>query len=221
MRSALLAATALLGFTVPYAAQATLISSATSTTAGLSTGCNVNDGGSGSITTSCSGGGFSTVSITAGGPPQLTPPDLSATTLTVTTTPLATATTLSVDITSSGWLFPGGPVEALFTVNNLVGAGIGPFILSASSPTGTLTHSFAGSGAATDGPTVLGAFNADAAHFDLTFAASALPQSVDATIEIVGVPVAEPGGLALMGVGLVGLGWIVSRRRNIVSSLPA
>ena len=61
MKTLLLAATALLGFSVPYAANATLISSATSTTAGLSTGCNVNDGGSGSITASCSGGGFSTV----------------------------------------------------------------------------------------------------------------------------------------------------------------
>jgi hypothetical protein len=34
------------------------------------------------------------------------------------------------------------------------------------------------------------------------------------------VPAGEPAGLAIMGVGLVGLGWIVSRRRN-VSSLPA
>jgi hypothetical protein len=220
MKSVLLAGVTLLGF-VPYAAQATLISSATSTTAGLSAGCNANDGGSGSLTVNCSGGGFSTVSINAGAPPQLTPPDLSATTLTVTTTPLATATTLSVDIASSGWLFPGGPVEALFTVNNLIGAGVGPFVLSASSPVGTLTHTFAGSGAATDGPTVLAAFNSDAAHFDLTFAASTSPQSVDATIEIVGVPASEPAGLALMGVGLVGLGWIVSRRRNVSSQLPA
>lgn len=213
MKSALLAAVALAGFSVPYAANATLISAASSTGGALTAGCNVNDGGTGSIAATCSGGGFSTVSITAAAPPQLNPPDLSATTLTVTTTPLGATTTLSVDITSSGWTFAGGPVEALFTVNNLIGAGTGPFVLSASSPTGTLTHTFNGAGSASDGPTVLGAFNSDAAHFDLTFGPSALAQSIDATIEIVGVtPAKEPAALAIMGLGLIGLTAVRYRR---------
>ena len=67
--------------------------------------------------------------------------------------------TLDVDITSSGFTFPGGPVEGLFTINNLIGGGTGPFVLTASSPLGSVSHTFSGSGSVTDGPIVLGAFD--------------------------------------------------------------
>jgi hypothetical protein len=195
-------------------ASATLVSSASSTTAGLSAGCNTTDGGSGTLTTSCSGGGFSAIALSAGGPPLLSVPDLSATTLTVTTTPLVAATTLTVDIASSGFSFAGGPLSALLTVNNLIGAGTGPFVLSAVTPAGSVTRTFTGSGAETGGPTVFPAFTTDSAHFVLTFAASALPQSIDATIEIVGATEAyEPGSLALFGVGLLGTVVLSQRRR--------
>jgi hypothetical protein len=133
--------------------------------------------------------------------------------LTVTTGPLLAATTLTVDIASSGFSFPGGPVQALLTVNNLVGAGTGPYTLSAITPVGTETFTFTGSGADAVGPVTLGAFTTDTAHFALTFGASALPQSVDATIEIVGAAAPEPGSLALMGVGLLGLGMVRAVRR--------
>jgi hypothetical protein len=213
MRNILIAATALTGLALAVPANATLISTATSTGGALTGGCNATDGGSGALNASCSGGGFTNVSIQASGPPQLTAPDLSATTLTVAAGPLTSAITLDVNINSSGWSFAGGPVEALFTVNNLIGAGTGPFTLTASEGGGaTLTHTFNGAGNATDGPTVLGAFTSDAAHFTLTFNPSVLPQSIDATIEIEGVPAPEPAALGLLGVGLLGIGMVRRRR---------
>jgi hypothetical protein len=214
MRDLLYAATALGGFILPLAANATLVSTVSSTGGALTAGCNTTTA-TGSLNATCTGGGFTDISLTASGPPLLPAPDLSATTLTVTTGPLLATTTLTVDIASSGFSFPGGPVSALLTVNNLVGAGTGPFVLSAITPVGTETFTFTGSGSDTVGPVNLGAFTNDSASFVLTFGASALPQSVDATIEIVGVSaVPEPGSLAVLGVGLLGLAGFTQLRRR-------
>jgi hypothetical protein len=102
-------------------------------------------------------------------------------------------------------------VQATLTVNNLLGAGVGPYTLSAITPVGTETFTFTGSGVDTVGPVTLPAFTTDTAHFDLTFAASALPQSIDATIEIQGVEAVEPLGLAVLGVGILGIAFAKGR----------
>jgi hypothetical protein len=220
MRNLLLAATAFAAVSFGAEAAPLLSSTASSSLAGLSTTCNTSTG-TGLLTSNCSGGGFSAVALTASAPPLLNAPDLSATTLTVTTAALASATTLTVDIASTGFSFAGGPVQALLTVNNLIGAGTGPFTLSAITPLGTQTHTFNGAGSDAIGPVNLGAFTNDSAHFVLTFGASALPQSIDATIEIQGVAAPEPAGLAILGVGLLGLGMVSSRKRSTGSDLTA
>src|SRR4029077_6683283 len=139
MKTLLLAATAIC---LALPAHALLISTASAP--GLALGaCGATDAGSGSINTSCSGGIFSNIALTASGPPILNAPDLTATALTVTTTGAGQGPgTLDVDLSSQGFNFLGGPVTALFTINNLIGGGAGPFILSASAPVGTITHTF-------------------------------------------------------------------------------
>ena len=212
MRHLLLSSIAAAGLALAAPANAALISSASAPGQLAAGACSANDGGTGSLNTNCSGGIYSSIAISAAAPPLLNAPDLSATTLTVKTTGLgAGSSTLDINIDSSGFAFAGGPVTAIFTVNNLIGGGAGPFVLTASSAAGTLAHTFTTSGSAQDGPTVLGAFTSDHAEFQLTFTGNAI-QSLDATIEIVGAP--EPFSLALLGTGLLGLGMVRGKRRT-------
>ena len=181
MKSVLLATVALLGFSVPYAANATLIiqrhvdqrpasqPSVTATTAAVRLDHRVLRRRRFQHSAASPRAARDHADVTHARP--------LATTLTSRTIVAGDSdTTLTRRIASSVLaISSGGTVDGAVHRNNCSVAGTGPFILSASSPVGTLTHTFTGSGSESDGPTVLAAFNSDAAHFDLTFAAPQAP----------------------------------------------
>ena len=88
-------------------------------------------------------------------------------------------------------------------------------MLTATAPIGVLTHTFNGAGSETDGPIVLSAF--DSRRNDLHTDLRPQPQ---VTVyrrhhrDHGGVPAPEPASIALMGVGLLGLGFVTNRKRS-------
>ena len=125
--------TALAGLALTQLAHATIIATATANVAGALNPCIGTDGGTGPLALTCSGTDFSALLITASAPPLpgTTPPDLTTTALAVTNGSLFDfPIILTIDITSSGFSFPGGPVLAIGTINNLIGNDPGPFQMS-------------------------------------------------------------------------------------------
>ena len=205
---------ALVGLVLTQPVHASMIASASAT--GLTAGCTGNDSLTpGSLSLFCTGPLFASLQITASGPPDLPVPDLTTTTLTVTTGPaLLFPVTLNIAISSdfTGTPFPGGPVNGIATVNNLIGSSPGPFVMSvqgdANPPVSfpTCTGSCVQNLTSTIGP-----ITNDSVHYSLTFTAPG--QSIGATIQLTS-PIPEPVSLTLVGSALFAVGLLARRRRK-------
>jgi hypothetical protein len=218
MKTLLLAATALLGFSVPYAANAALITSlaqesgsntVTATDNGTTTNISV---ASGTLVTL--GGGIFNV---AGASFQLSAASIDAAvtvggniiqhysgSFCVSSVAGCGGNFLSGTFTDAAFGAGGGPGLTVQVSNPPESLSLTSNVIPASElvPPSSFNLTFVNLGPALhiDGST-LGAFTA----------------SFTGDVSSSAVPAGEPAGLAVMGVGLVGLGWIASRRRNVSS----
>jgi hypothetical protein len=237
MRHALLAATALLGFTVPYAANATLILDESVNGGAFTTICS---GGPsctpGVVFTDAAGMQFTILGATSNSPGTSTSASVLQATVDLINTSGATQS-IVLRVGDTGYTAPTGNVNLLNNISGtvLVGGSANVFnsIACADSSNGQSNCSGAfqtpliaanitvpGSGANSDSLAIaaLGGPFSLTQELDITLnAGGQINFSASADV----VPAGEPASLAIMGVGLVGLGWIVSWRRTVSSQLPA
>jgi hypothetical protein len=99
--------------------------------------CGGTDGGTGSITKTCSNPNVANIGVTAVGRPLVLSPGLFTTTLSVTSGALATSDTLTLDVAQTGLSFPGGELSVSLGVVSLSG----PVTLMALAPSGVIVFS--------------------------------------------------------------------------------
>ena len=240
MRSALLAATALLGFSVPYAANAGLIAEYSANGGGsFSNICSAAQGGSCSATnpfTTSNGLVFTIYGATSNSPGTPINSDVLQATVQLTN-PTAADESIILRVGDIGFTAPAGSVVLANNISGTVVTGGATNLFSSiacadpgdgqsncagafQTPLAVANITLPGSGASSNTlpiAALLGPYSLTEV-INLTLAPGAninFSASADVT------PAGEPAGLAVLGFGLVGLGWIVSRRRNDVSSLPA
>jgi hypothetical protein len=236
MRHALFAATALLGFSVPYAANATLILDESVNGGAFTTICS---GGPsctpGVVFTDSAGMQFTILGATSNSPGTPTSASVLQATVDLINTSSATqsivlrvgdtdysAPTGSVTLLNniSGTVLVGGAQNVFDSTACVNGANVQSTCGAFTTPTIAANITLPGSGANSDSLAIaaLGGLFSLTQELDITLNAGA-QINFSASADV--VPAGEPASLALMGVGLVGLGWIVSRRRNVSSQLPA
>lgn len=161
---------------------------------------------------------FSIINVTVTGVPDIPSPDLGLVTVNISAATGFTGThVLTITATQDGLAsFAGGPGEVTVTYNGLIGSS-GPMTANAFFNGATIaTNTFQpGTSVQTFDstmglPAVAGPFS-DSEQLLITFNAGG--QDIQSTFELKAVGAPEPASLAVLGIGLLGLGFTQYRRR--------